>query len=118
MGDLPENATLPSDPQTYGGPLVDAVKRFQRRHGLDADGRLGSATIKQLNVPLRHRVHQIQLTLERWRWLPAEFSAPPIIVNIPDFRLRALNENNTVAMDIRVVVEKRCAPRRLSSPAI
>jgi hypothetical protein len=85
---------------------VDAVKRFQRRHGLDADGRLGSATIKQLNVPLRDRVLQIQVTLERWRWLPVEFSAPPIIVNIPDFRLRALNENNTVAMDMRVVVGK------------
>jgi L,D-transpeptidase YcbB len=106
LGDLPENAVLPSDPQNYGGPLVDAVKRFQRRHGLDADGRLGSATIKQLNVPLRDRVQQIQLTLERWRWLPVEFSAPPIIVNIPDFRLRALNENNTVAMDMRVVVGK------------
>jgi len=106
LGDLPENAILPNDSQNYGGPLVDAVKRFQRRHGLDADGRLGSATIKQLNVPLRDRVHQIQLTLERWRLLPAEFSAPPIIVNIPDFRLRALNENNTVAMDMRVVVGK------------
>ena len=106
LGDLPENAILPSDPQNYGGPVVDAVKRFQRRHGLDADGRLGSATIKQLNVPLRDRVQQIQLTLERWRWLPVEFSAPPIIVNIPDFRLRALTENNTVAMDMRVVVGK------------
>jgi murein L,D-transpeptidase YcbB/YkuD len=85
---------------------VDAVKRFQRRHGLDADGRLGSATIKQLNVPIGDRVLQIQLTLERWRWLPAEFSAPPIIVNIPDFRLRAVDENNNVAMDMRVVVGK------------
>jgi murein L,D-transpeptidase YcbB/YkuD len=106
VGDLPENATLSSDPQNYGGPLVDAVKRFQRRHGLDADGRLGSATIKQLNVPIGDRVLQIQLTLERWRWLPAEFSAPPIIVNIPDFRLRAVDENNNVAMDMRVVVGK------------
>jgi murein L,D-transpeptidase YcbB/YkuD len=106
VGDLPENATLPSDPQNYGGPLVDAVKRFQRRHGLEADGRLGSATIKQLNVPLQDRVLQLRLTLERWRWLPAEFSAPPIIVNIPDFRLRALDKNNKVVMDMRVVVGK------------
>ena len=106
MGDLPADATLPSDTQTYGGPLVDAVKHFQRRHGLDADGRLGPATVKQLNVPLQDRVLQLQLTLERWRWLPAEFSAPPIIVNIPDFRLRALDENNNVVMDMRVVVGK------------
>ena len=106
VGDLPAEATLPEDPQTYGGSLVDAVKHFQRRHGLDPDGRLGSSTIKQLNVPLRDRVLQLQLTLERWRWLPAEFSAPPIIVNIPDFRLRALDDNNRVVMDMRVVVGK------------
>jgi len=106
VGDLPADATLPRGTQTYSGPLVDAVKRFQRRHGLDADGRLGSATIKQLNVPIKDRLGQLQLTLERWRWLPAGFSAPPIIVNIPDFRLRAVDENNKVVMDMRVVVGK------------
>ncbi len=106
VGDLSADATSTGDAQTYSGSLVDAVKRFQRRHGLDDDGRLGPSTIKQLNVPLQHRVLQLQLTLERWRWLPAEFSAPPIIVNIPDFRLRALDENNNVAMDMRVVVGK------------
>ena len=106
VGDLPADAQLPSDSQTYGGALVDAVKRFQRRHGLDDDGRLGAATIKQLNVPLQDRVLQLQLTLERWRWLPAQFSAPPIIVNIPDFRLRALDEDNKVVLDMRVVVGK------------
>ena len=106
VGDLPAEATLPEDSQTYGGPLVDALKHFQRRHGLDPDGRLGSSTIKQLNVPLRDRVLQLQLTLERWRWLPAEFASPPIIVNIPDFRLRALDDDNKVVMDMRVVVGK------------
>jgi L,D-transpeptidase YcbB len=106
VGDLPADTILPRETQTYNGPLVDAVKHFQRRHGLDADGRLGSSTIKQLNVPLQDRVLQLALTLERWRWLPPAFSAPPIIVNIPDFRLRALDENNKVTMDMRVVVGK------------
>jgi murein L,D-transpeptidase YcbB/YkuD len=106
VGDLPADATLTGDAQTYASPLVDAVKRFQRRHSVDDDGRLGPDTIKQLNVPLQDRVRQLQLTLERWRWLPAEFSAPPIIVNIPDFRLRAVDENNKVVMDMRVVVGK------------
>lgn len=105
VGDIPEDATLPGG-ETYSGPLVDGVKRFQRRHGLDADGRLGPATIKQLNVPIQDRVRQLQLTLERWRWLPAEFSAPPIVVNIPDFRLRALDGSNKVVMDMHVVVGK------------
>jgi murein L,D-transpeptidase YcbB/YkuD len=82
------------------------VKRFQRRHGLDEDGRLGPSTLKQLNVPLSARVQQLQLTLERWRWLPEEFSAPPILVNVPDFRLRALGDDGKVALEMRVVVGK------------
>jgi murein L,D-transpeptidase YcbB/YkuD len=85
---------------------VDAVKRFQRRHGLDADGRLGPATLERLNVPLADRVRQITLALERWRWLPTEFPSPPIVVNVPDFRLRTLDEANNVTMDMRVVVGK------------
>jgi L,D-transpeptidase YcbB len=112
VGDLPNDAALPSNPNLYDGPVVDAVKRFQLRHGLDADGRLGPTTLKQLNLPLSDRVQQLQLTLERWRSLPKNFSAPPIIVNIPEFRLRALgekndeknDENNKVALEMRVVV--------------
>jgi L,D-transpeptidase YcbB len=106
LGDLPADAALTGDAQTYARPLVDAVRSFQRRHGLDDDGRLGPGTIKQLNVPLKDRVLQLQLTLERWRWLPSEFSAPPIIVNIPDFQLRALDEKNNVELMMRVVVGK------------
>jgi len=103
LGDLPPDA-VSRDFNSYDATLVEAVKRFQRRHGLDADGRLGPATIKQLNVPFSDRVRQLQLTLERWRWLPSEFSAPPIIVNVPDFRLRVLDENYKVSFDMRVVV--------------
>jgi murein L,D-transpeptidase YcbB/YkuD len=105
-GDLPPDTAPPSDSLLYDGAMVEAVKRFQRRHGQDDDGRLGPATVKQLNVPLSERVRQLQLTLERWRWLPAEFSSPPIIVNIPDFGLRALDEDNRIVKTMRVVVGK------------
>lgn len=105
VGDLPPD-TQRHDSQIYDATLAEGVKRFQRRHGLDVDGRMGAATVKQLNVPLSDRVRQLQLTLERWRWLPTEFSAPPIIVNIPDFRLRALDENNKIALEMSVVVGK------------
>ncbi|HWC16125.1 MAG TPA: L,D-transpeptidase family protein [Terriglobales bacterium] len=105
IGDLPATADAPGS-DVFDVTLADAVKRFQRRHGLEADGRLGPATVKQLNVPLADRVQQLQLTLERWRWLPSEFSAPPIIVNVPDFRLRALDDKNKVSFDMRVVVGK------------
>jgi L,D-transpeptidase YcbB len=104
VGDLPSDVGPPSSDQAYGGAVVDGVKSFQRRHGLDADGRLGPTTVRELNVPLSDRVHQLQLALERWRWLPSTFDAPPIIVNLPDFRLRALNADNTIAMDMRVII--------------
>ncbi len=106
LGDLPTDAAGPADSQLYDGTLAEAMKRFQRRHGLDDDGRLGPITLKHLNVPLTDRVRQLQLTLERWRWLPDEFSSPPIVVNIPDFRLRALDEGNKIAREMRVVVGK------------
>jgi len=101
LGDLPPGATVPA---TYSGPLVEAVKRFQLRHGLTADGRIGKSTFAQLNTPLSKRVHQLQLTLERWRWVPHEFARPPIIVNIPEFELRALNENYSTELEMKVVV--------------
>ncbi len=106
VGDLPPDAPPPADPALYDAPLAEAVKRFQRRHGLDDDGRLGAGTVKQLNVPLAERVRQLQLALERWRWLPSQFSSPPIVVNIPDFRLRAADAKGDVAMEMRVIVGK------------
>jgi murein L,D-transpeptidase YcbB/YkuD len=107
VGDLPpQTNTSGPPPELYDATLVEGVKRFQRRHGLDDDGRLGPATIKEMNVPLAERVRELQFALERWRWLPDTFSAPPIIVNIPDFHLRALTADNNVDMDMRVMVGK------------
>ncbi len=106
VGDVPAEAADTAPPALYTADLVEGVKRFQRRHSLDADGRLGAGTVAQMNVPLADRVRQLQLTLERWRWVPTDFSFPPIVVNIPDFRLRALEANNSVAMDMGVVVGK------------
>ena len=50
---------------------MKAISRFQRRHGLTADGVIGPLTFRALNTPLSHRVRQIELTLERLRWLPS-----------------------------------------------
>ncbi len=106
VGDLPESVQIPASDIVYEGALVDAVKRFQERHGLDPDGRLGAHTIAEINVPLAQRVRQIQLTLERWRWLPPQYGEAPIIVNIPEFRLRAYDKNFHVAVTMKVVVGK------------
>lgn len=69
IGDLAPSASASADSQMYSGPLVEAVKHFQGRHGLDPDGRIGKATLKQLNTPLSYRLRQLQLVLERWRWI-------------------------------------------------
>lgn len=68
--------------------LVQALKRFQMRHGLPPKGVLDRDTYAALTTPMALRVRQIELTLERWRWMPP-FETPPIIVNIPQFKLFA-----------------------------
>jgi len=73
----------------YEGAIVDAVKRFQDRHGLEPDGILGPATMAALRVPLAWRVRQIELALERLRWLPRVGEKRLIALNIPMFRLWA-----------------------------
>lgn len=104
LGDLPQGAIL--NPGIYDGALVDAVKRFQSRHGLGADGRLGKETLRQLNTPLSFRVQQLEDALERWRWLPADFSPLPVGVNIPEFVLRVFSSDHRIAMRMNVVVGK------------
>lgn len=88
VGDLPANAAIPEG-NLYGGALVDAVRAFQDRHGLKSDGVLGRDTLAALGVPFANRVRQIELTLERLRWLPEIPPGPLIAVNIPSFRLWA-----------------------------
>ena len=106
VGDLPADASIPTDGTVYQGPLVDAVKSFQRMHGRVQDGRITAQTLADLNVPLTSRVRQMQLTLERWRWLPVGLHSTPIVANIPEFRLRAYDENYHVVLSMNVVVGK------------
>lgn len=106
LGDLPANTAVPGDSNLYQGALVDAVKRFQGRHGLKPDGRLDMQTLKNLNTPLSQRVDQLRLTLERWHWLPDRFTEPPIVVNIPEFRLRAYDSSGNIVLTMNVIVGK------------
>ena len=106
LGDLPSSADVPADSTLYKGAIVDAVKHFQHRHGLDTDGVLGKGTVNELNVPLKTRVLQLQLTLERYRWIPPDFPEPPIIVNIPEFELRTMRRQPASYLTMRVVVGK------------
>jgi murein L,D-transpeptidase YcbB/YkuD len=103
FGDLTADIPLPNNPR-YDGALVEAVKRFQTRHGLEPDGKIGKTTLAQLNTPVSQRIRQLQLALERWRWAPHNFSRPPIVVNIPEFKLRAMNREYSTELEMKVVV--------------
>jgi len=106
VGDLPPDAIVATDATVYQAPLVDAVKHFQTRLGRTADGKITPQTLADLNVPLATRVREMQLILERWRWLPIGLHDAPIVANIPEFRLRAYDENFKVALTMNVVVGK------------
>ena len=99
-GDLAE---VDQDDLVFDDEVEAAVRRFQARHGLEADGLVGAATLAALNVSAQARVQQIIVNLERWRWLPQELGQRHVLVNVADFHLQAVEAGATVR-DMRVVV--------------
>ncbi len=89
LGDLAPDASVPALATRYEGALVQAVQGFQQRHGLDSDGVIGADTWSQLALTPEQRVRQIELTLERLRWTPLLAGPRMIVVNLPEFVLRA-----------------------------
>jgi L,D-transpeptidase YcbB len=99
----PTDNDVAKAPQSYDASVVAAVKHYQQRHGLETDGRLGQATIDSLNVPMSVRVQQLDDSLERWRWLPDNYVQPRVLVNLPEFMLRAYEPDRTLSFTMRVV---------------
>jgi len=108
-GDYPGPTATPGSPGVYDTTLQEAVKRFQRRHGLTDDGVVSPAVIAEMNVPLERRIAQIELNLERWRWLPRDLGERHILVNIPEYRLEVWDRGR-VPVTMRVVVGKTDTP--------
>ncbi len=104
LGDQPADAPPPTD--RNDAALAEGLGRFQARHGLAPDGVIGQATLAALNVPLAHRVQQLELALERLRWLPDLGARPFIGINIPMFRLWAWDPTavDSTPISMRVVV--------------
>lgn len=102
-GDLPK--TNDQGNNHYDSALQNAVKRFQKRHGLEADGLVGKATLEALNIDIDYRVEQIRANLERWRWLPEDLGERHIIVNIPGFDLKFIANGETL-LEMPVIVGK------------
>ena len=103
--DLPADAAVPKNASHYDPALVAAVKHFQRRHGLEPDGVIGAGTLQALKVPPTQRVRQIELAMERLRWLPLQTPERFVVINIPEFRLRGFEDAEPVPrVDMNVVV--------------
>ena len=106
-GDL---KSLGAEPQLYDAELVTAVKRFQYRHGLVQDGNVGKGTTAAMNVPIEARIRQIELNLERRRWMPDDLGDRYVFVNIADQQLKVVvNANSAKPKTVhvsRVIVGK------------
>jgi L,D-transpeptidase YcbB len=101
---VPDSPPIQEDMFDEG--LTQAVKTFQTRHGVEADGVIGPTTLAALNVSVAARIRQIEVNLERWRWLPHDVEQRALFVNLANFSLEVM-ENGKPLLPMRIVVGKR-----------
>lgn len=102
-GDLTSRS---SDEELFDDDVDRAVRRFQARHGLEVDGVVGASTLAALNVSAEERARQVEVNLERWRWLPADLGGRHVEVNIAGFGATVVDQGRVVATH-RVVVGRQ-----------
>lgn len=100
-GDL--DPGLPHQRGLFDEAIEHALRRFQRRHGLAVDGVVSPATRATLNASVQARVRQLELNMERWRWLPRDLAARYILVNIANSSLEVVEHGRPV-LRMRVIV--------------
>ena len=106
-GDLPAGqAQSGKNGDAYDKSVAEALRRFQKRHGLKETGVINTATLAALNVPVSERMRQVELNMERWRWLPDDFGPRYILVNIPSFKMGVFESGKQV-MEAKVVVGRQ-----------
>lgn len=93
------------DRDLYDAGLGIAIAGFQKRHGLEADGVVGKNTFLALNISVEERVRQIEVNMERWRWLAEDLGEHYILVNIAGFQLERVRAG-VIEETMRVVVGK------------
>lgn len=90
----------------FDDELTNAVKRFQNRNGLNPDGKLNKETVTELNIPLKSRIKQILVNMERSRWLPPTLAGDYVAVNIPEFKVHVYHADSLL-WSCNAVVGKR-----------
>ncbi len=104
---------LSKDREVFDDQLEQAISKYQDNHGLKVDGIVGRDTIASLNISVEERVSQIELNMERMRWLPRELGKRYVLINIPNYQLEVVEDSKPV-MIMRAVVGKPSDP----SPAL
>ncbi len=89
--------------ETVDGVLEGAVKQFQTRHGLAADGIVGPNTLTALNETVEQRLRQVEVNMERWRWLPRSLGDRFIRVNIANFEMDLFEAGEHI-MNMRAIL--------------
>ncbi|HED17212.1 MAG TPA: hypothetical protein ENI64_10430 [Gammaproteobacteria bacterium] len=103
-GDLQDAGQMASP--VFDDTLVAAVKHYQTRNGLHADGIIGNGTRAAMNIPVEQRVIQMRINLERWRWLPLEFRGHSFVVNMTGYMLYSFQDHEIV-LEMPVIVGKK-----------
>ncbi len=104
-GDWSEDG--PMGQWVYDEKVKAAVRRFQQRHGLQADGLVGQRTLTELNIPVEKRIAQLKLNMERWRWFPDSLGERYVMVNIPAFELSVFEADTPIKRMRAIVGRKR-----------
>lgn len=100
--------------EIFDEDLKNAVISFQQNHGLYADGIVGLQTQVFLNMSAKEKIKKIKLNLERMRWLPRDFGEKYLLINIPEYRLRVI-ENNDIKLNMAVIVGDKKYPTPIFS---
>jgi len=107
LGDLPKDKA--SNKSLFDQALVNAVRQFQWRHGLKADGLIGTGTLNALNVPPRERFQQLQRSMKRWAKFPENMGSRYIRVNVANFNLDLI-ENGKKIINMKIIAGKPSRP--------
>lgn len=94
-----------SSSSLFDAELEEAVKRFQKRHNLNQDGAIGKQTLAAMNVPVEARINQINVNMERYRWLNRDLEDRRVVVNIAGFEALA-GKPGKLELTMPVVVGK------------
>ena len=113
-GNLPASA---AQGDAFDRTVDRGVKAFQARAGFEVDGRVEADEIAALDVPVENRIRQIELNLERWRWLPADLGGRYLLVNVPEYMLY-VHEGGRYRPFMRVIVGDEYTPTPIFSDTL